>query len=451
MWASVPYLLRVCTEVSVADFAERHPETILTASFHLPTERIHNMPWSRRRMRLPGREIGAAICLGIAGLIGAGLATAQTTPQEKPLLAEEVFKNVQVLKGISVDDFLGTMGIMTAALQFDCSDCHEGAGTDKVDWAADTPRKRRARTMVTMVGTINRTNFGGRQLVTCWTCHRNRDKPLTTPTMETIYGTPPFEPDDVVVQAPGVPSAESILDRYIQAAGGAQRLAGLTSFVGKGTSVGFGGFGGGGAVEIVAKEPDKRATIILFKEETGRGDQIRTYDGSAGWVRTPLNVLGEFQLKGGELDGARFDALLSFPAQIKQILTNLKTGPPTSITDLGGPSSQTSLQQDATLGQTHVVDVVQGTGPRGLLVTLYFDRESGLLLRELRFGSSPIGRVPTQIDFGDYREVNGIKLPFRITYAWLNGRDSIVLNEIQTNVPIDEAKFGRPAPLKQRQ
>jgi photosynthetic reaction center cytochrome c subunit len=408
------------------------------------------MTWSRRRILRSGRWTWVAIYLALAGLIGTGLATAQSTPQEKPLLAEEVFKNVQVLKGISVDDFMGTMGVMTAALQFDCSDCHEAAGTDKVDWAADTPRKRRARTMVTMVATINRTNFGGRQLVTCWTCHRNRDKPLTTPTMDTIYGTPPFEPDDVVVQAPGVPSAESVLDRYIQAVGGVQRLAGLTSFVGKGTSVGFGGFGGGGAVEIVAKGPDKRATIILFKEETGRGDQIRTYDGNAGWVRTPLNVLGEFQLRGGDLDGARFDAQLSFPGQIKQILTNPKTGPPTSIADVGAPASQSSLQQDVTLGQTHVVDVVQGVGPRGLLVTLYFDRQSGLLLRELRFGSSPIGRVPTQIDFADYRDVNGIKLPFRLTYAWLNGRDSIVLNEIQTNVPIDEAKFGRPAPLKPR-
>jgi photosynthetic reaction center cytochrome c subunit len=408
------------------------------------------MTWSRRRIRRSSRWIWVASYLALAGLIGTGLATAQTTPQEKPLLAEEVFKNVQVLKGISVDDFMGTMGIMTAALQFDCSDCHEAAGTDKVDWAADTPRKRRARTMVTMVATINRTNFGGRQLVTCWTCHRNRDKPLMTPTMDTIYGTPPFEPDDVVVQAPGVPSAESVLDRYIQAVGGAQRLAGLTSFVGKGTSVGFGGFGGGGAVEIVAKGPDKRATIILFKEETGRGDQIRTYDGNAGWVRTPLNVLGEFQLRGGDLDGARFDAQLSFPGQIKQILTNLKTGPPTSIADVGAPASQSSLQQDVTLGQTHVVDVVQGVGPRGLLVTLYLDRQSGLLLRELRFGSSPIGRVPTQIDFADYRDVNGIKLPFRLTYAWLNGRDSIVLNEIQTNVPVDESKFGRPAPLKPR-
>jgi photosynthetic reaction center cytochrome c subunit len=409
------------------------------------------MTWNRQRMRLSGRGMSGATQIVLAGLIGVRVFAAQTSPQEKPLLAEEVFKNVQVLKGISVDDFLETMGLMTAALQFDCSDCHVGAGTDKVDWAADTPRKRRARTMVTMVANINRTNFGGRQLVTCWTCHRNRDKPLTTPTMETIYGTPPFEPDDIVTPAPGVPSAEAILDKYVEAAGGVQRLAGLTSFLGKGTSVGFGGFGGGGAVEIVAKGPDKRATIIVFKEETGRGDQIRTYDGSAGWVRTPLNVLGEFQLRGSDLDGARFDAQLSFPGQIKQILTNLKTGPPTSITDLGAPSSQTSLQQDVTLGQTHVVDVVQGTGPRGLLVTLYFDRQSSLLLRELRFGSSPIGRVPTQIDFADYRDVNGIKLPFRITYAWLNGRDSIVLNEIQTNVPVDETKFGKPAPLKPRQ
>jgi photosynthetic reaction center cytochrome c subunit len=397
-------------------------------------------------MKLCGRI--TAVGIAVAGLICIRLMAAQTTPQDKPAVAEEVFKNIQVLKGISVDDFLETMGIMAAALQFDCSDCHVGAGTDKVDWAADTPRKRMARSMVNMVATINKNNFGGRQMVTCWTCHRNRDKPLVTPVMATIYGMPPYEPDDVVVQAPGAASPESILDKYIQASGGAQRLAGLTSFVGKGTSVGFGGFGGGGDVEIVAKAPDKRATIILFKQETGRGDQIRTYDGRTGWLRTPLNVLGEFQLTGGDLDGARFDAQLSFPGQIKQILTNLKSGPPTSITDLPAPSSQASLQKEVTSEQTHVVDVVQGTGPRNLLVTLYFDKQTGLLLRELRYSNSPIGRVPTQIDFADYRDVNGIKLPFRITYAWLDGRDSIVLSEIRTNVPVDEAKFGRPAPLK---
>ena len=397
-----------------------------------------------------GRGILAATEIMLVAVMGAGLAVAQPASQDKPLLAEQVFKNIRALRGIPVDDFLETMGIMTAALQFDCSDCHEAAGTDKVDWAADTPRKIMARAMVNMVATINRTNFGGRQMVTCWTCHRNRDKPLVTPTMETIYSEPSLVQDDVIAQFPGLPAPESILDKYIQASGGAQRLAGLTSFVGKGTSVGFGGFGGGGDVEIAAKAPDKRATIILFKEETGRGDQIRTYDGRTGWVRTPLNVLGEFQLTGGDLDGYRLDAQLSFPGPIKQILTNLKTGPPTTITDLPAPASQASLQQDVTLGQSHTVDVVQGTGPRGLLVTLYFDRQTGLLLRELRYGSTPIGRVPTQIDYANYRDVNGIKLPFRITYAWLDGRDSIVLSDIKTNVPVDDAKFARPAPLKPR-
>ena len=83
-----------------------------------------------------------------------------------------------------------------------------------------------------------------------------------------------------------------------------------------------------------------------------------------------------------------------------------------------------------------------------MLVSLYFDRQTNLLLREIRYGNSPIGKVPTQIDYSDYRDVNGIKMPFRITYAWLGGRDAIFLNDIKTNVPVDEAKFGKPAPLK---
>jgi len=397
-------------------------------------------PWS-------GRRLLAATGIVVGALIG-GRTAAQTAPQDKPLLSDQVFKNVQALKGIPVDEFLGTMGLMAAALQFDCSDCHVNAGTANVDWAADTPRKITARRMVNMVAAINQSNFGGRQLVTCWTCHRNRDKPLVTPTLSTIYGSPTIEPDDVVTQFPGLDSPESVLDRYIQASGGAQRLAGLTSISAKGISVSFGGFGGDGAVEIVARAPDKRSTIILFKAATNRGDQLRTYDGRTGWVRTPLNVVGEFQLVGSDLDGARVDAQLSFPGQIKSIFTNLKSGPPTTITDLPAPTSQSSVVQGAVGNQSHVVDVVQGTGPRGLLVTLYFDQQTGLLLRELRYGLSPIGRVPTQIDFADYRDVNGIKLPFRITYAWLDGRDAIVLNEIRTNVPVDDTKFGRPAPLK---
>src|SRR5262245_29143522 len=126
------------------------------------------MTISGQRIRLwSGRGFLSAVAIAGAGFIAATYAAAQTAPQGNTVVAEQVFKNVQVLKGIPVDDFLGTMGFMAAALQFDCSDCHVGAGTDKVDWAADTPRKRMARTMVTMVANINRTNFGGRQMVTC--------------------------------------------------------------------------------------------------------------------------------------------------------------------------------------------------------------------------------------------------------------------------------------------
>src|SRR5262245_19900949 len=104
----------------------------------------------------------------------------QAVSASGPLLAEQAFKNIQALKGISAADFMGTMGIMTAALGFDCSECHVAAGTDKVDWAADTPRKVIARRMVNMVTTINQTNFNGRQLVTCATCQRGRNKPVAS-------------------------------------------------------------------------------------------------------------------------------------------------------------------------------------------------------------------------------------------------------------------------------
>ena len=117
---------------------------------------------------------------------------------------------------------------------------------------------------------------------------------------------------------------------------------------------------------------------------------------------------------------------------------------PTTISDLPGPSSQTDKESSGGIGKDRLVNVVQGTGPRNMLATLYFDSESGLLLRVLRYARSPIGRVPTQVDYSDYRDVDGVKMPFRMTFAWLDGRDAIELNEIKTNVAIDAANFGKP-------
>ncbi len=385
--------------------------------------------WSRLILVIAGGTV-----LWLAGIT---LAAPQAASQARRHTSEQVFKNVQVLKGIPVDDSLG----------FDCSECHLGAGTEKVNWAFDTPRKLIARKMVLMMTAINRDNFSGRQMVTCWSCHHGRDRPATTPSLETVYGPGSQEMDDVLTQVPGLPSAGEILDKYVQAIGGAERLAGLKSYVAKGTSVGFGGFGGGGQVEILAKFPDQRATFIEFPNNPDRGNSIRTYNGREGWLKTPITVLKEYELTGSELDGARLDAQLSFPGQIKQVLSNLRVSLPVTISDLPGPSSQTS-NESVPLVHDRLVNVVQGTGPRGMLANLYFDQQSGLLLRVVHYGKTPIGRIPTQVDYADYRDVGGIKMPFRILYAWLDGRDAIQLSEVQTNVPIDAAKFGRPPASK---
>jgi photosynthetic reaction center cytochrome c subunit len=364
-------------------------------------------------------------------------------PQEKKPTADQVFKNVQVLKGTSVDEFLGTMGIMCASLGFDCSECHVGAGTEKVDWAADTPRKVTARRMVRMVQTINHDNFSGRQMVTCWSCHRGRDRPLTTPTLANVYGPVAEELDDFLMPT-DQPSADQIIDKYLQAVGGQQRLSTVKTLVARGSSVGFGGFGRGGRAQIFSRFPDQSATIIDFPSTPERGHSLRIFDGHQGWIETPLSVLGEYEITGGELDGAKLDAELAFPAQIKQVLSNLHAATPTTISDLPEPSSQAAEESKATTSKEHVTNVVQGIGPGGILVTLYFDAESGFLLREVRYSKSPIGRIPTQIDYSDYRDVGGMKMPFRLVFAWLDGRDSIQLDKIQINATVDKSKFSKP-------
>src|SRR6185436_3501989 len=164
-------------------------------------------------------------------LIGVALARGQVGSDQKPPMAEEVFKNVQVLKGIPVDDFMGTMGIFSAALGMSCENCHAADDKDWASYAIDTsPTKRTARRMVTMMAGINQMYFGGRKLVTCFSCHRGGNRPAVTPNLAAIYSEPPPEaPIDVIVQANGAPTIDSILDKYIRAIGGAQRVGALTS------------------------------------------------------------------------------------------------------------------------------------------------------------------------------------------------------------------------------
>jgi hypothetical protein len=360
----------------------------------------------------------------VMGLLGSTSMFAQA-PEQKPQMAEEVFKNIQVLKGIPVDEFMRTMGVFSAALGMSCEDCHAANDSKWENFALDTsPRKLRARGMIQMMSAINKSYFGGRQVVTCYSCHRGSDHPKVTASLANLYGVgPPEEPDDVIAQAPGQPPADQILDKYLQAIGGAQRLASITSFIAKGTNSGYGPESGKRPVEIYAKAPDQKTTIV----HTDNGDSTAAYDGRAGWIAALLRPVSVLALTGTDLAGTRLDAEMSFPGRLKQALGRWRVGFPVTVGDRD-------------------LQVVQGTSAGGVIATLYFDPESGLLVRMVRYSNSVVGRTPTQIDYSDYRDVAGVKMPFRFTVTWLDGRENFELSEIQPNMPIDAAKFAKPAP-----
>jgi len=355
-------------------------------------------------------------------------AQAQTAAPTSAKKAGEAFKNVttSTLKELSVDDFIASMGLISANLGLDCADCHPGAGTDRANFVVDNPRKQTTRRMVEMVAAINKTNFGGVQRITCWTCHHGRITPSTTIALDSWYDVPNTETDDIIRQEEGQPSADQVLDKYIAAAGGAQRLAAVTSIAATGTAVAYGELGGNAEFSILAKAPNQRAAMITYKDHPDRGTSIWIFDGRTGWIKTPRGLLGEYELAGSELDGVRLEAQLSFPGQIKQALTNWRGAANRSIGDRDFLA-------------------IQGSGPRNFLATLYFDPATGLLARLVRYGPSPIGRMPTQVDYSDYRDVGGIKIPFEYKFTWLDGRYTAKLSEVKTNVAIDAAKFGKPS------
>ena len=352
---------------------------------------------------------------------------AQQTAQ-KPLMAEEVFKNVQILKGIPVNQFMETMGFFAASLGLNCVYCHVSQSLENWErFADDVPRKRMARSMMLMVNELNKTKFGGRRAVTCYSCHRGAETPRVIPSLADQYGVPPEDPNlvEIVPDAPKGPTADQILDKYTQAVGGAQRLTRLTSFIAKGTYQGYDTYHAKVPFEIYGKAPRQLTTIA----HTQNGDTTTTFDGRDGWVASvekPVRLLP--LLPGAELDGAKIDADLWFPGEIQQALTDWRTGfPLTTVED-------------------KEVTIIQGTAAGRSRIKLFFENETGLLVRQLRYSDTPVGTVPIQIDYSDYREVAGVKLPFRSVVTWTNGQTIIELSEVQPNVAIEAARFGKPAP-----
>jgi hypothetical protein len=355
------------------------------------------------------------------------MAQGQTASPGSVPLSDQVFKNIQILKGIPVDQFMDAMGMFSSSLGYDCSSCHsQDIHYDRAAFATTTPLITRARQMINMMNGLNEANFGGRPRVTCFTCHRGSPSPEDVPSLALQYADVVDDPNSMTLVRSRSVMPDQVFAKYMQALGGAQKVAALTSFTARGT---YGGFNTGGAdlpIEISAKAPNQRVQIVRAPD----ADDVKTYNGQKAWVAEGWRPLPLMELTGGNLEGARIETLTLFPATIKDSFTGWQVGTAT-IDD-------------------KPVQVLQGrSAGQPLPVNFYFD-ESGLLVRTIRWNRTPVGTVPAQTDFSDYRDVAGVKMPFKIVITWTDGQNTIALNQIQANVPIDAAKFATPRPFAKR-
>jgi hypothetical protein len=332
-----------------------------------------------------------------------------------------VFKQILVLKGMPVDTFFDAMGMFAASMGDDCTYCHvKSAMLNRADFATATPRIQKARQMIVMMQALNKQYFAGAPRVTCFTCHRGSYIPENSPRFSLQYGSPIDDPNVMNFIPDTRTSADQVLDKYLQAIGGPGALAKLTSFTAKGTYAGYDTGDQEIPVEIFAKSPNQRSWII----QTLDGPSYRVYDGTNGWWAGPDAPVPIETLTSGNLDRARLETLVAFPAGIKQAFTSWKVGR-TAIDDTD-------------------VTIVQGSRAGLLPVNFYFDSATGLLVRIVRWNETPVGPVPTQLEYSDYRDVAGVKMPFNWVMTQTYMQATIQLSALQPNVTVDAARFARP-------
>jgi photosynthetic reaction center cytochrome c subunit len=362
-----------------------------------------------------------AVTVFLAAIMLSGsieLSHAQQPPSPPPAgqsqTAEQRFKNIQVLKNIPADQLIPSMQFITASLGVECAFCHVEHANEK----DDKKTKQAARKMITMMMAINQASFNGDLEVTCYTCHRGVAHPVSTPVLSAGAAPPPTHIHDEDDDAPtALPSAGQILDKYLAAVGGADALHKIQTRVQKGT---IDAFGQSYPIEIFSEAPEKRVSL----SHPPTGTSVTAFNGEAGWLSMPG---GFHPMSASEGEAARIDAELRLPARLRELYTDFRVRPGETIA--GRP--------------TYLV-IAKAQGKPTL--NLYFDQENGLLLRLIRFAETPLGRNPTQIDYGDYRETDGVKIPYRWTLVRPGGAFTIRVDSVQQNVPVDEKLFVMPQP-----
>ena len=351
----------------------------------------------------------------IAVLLISGFRLREPSISAQEKAAPPRFKNLQVLKDVPPDQLIPAMQFMSASLGVECEFCHVRDAFDK----DDKQSKQTARRMIQMMVALDKDQFQGERAVTCYTCHRGFAKPLSIPMLDS---TAPYlsEARSAMEQAAGrtnLPSPDDVIEKYIQAVGGAAAVQNVSSRVATGT-VAFAG-GPGLPIEILSKSPSRQAMIVHLPA----GDSSTVFDSQSGWLKSPTGPVRD--MPRADIEGARLDADLQFPINVKKTFQELKVIRTEKVSE-------------------HDAILLFARNPTGPPLELYFDRQTGLLLRQLRFGSSPLGLNPTQIDYGDYKAFDGVQVPLHVVITRPNRTLDIHLLQVTQNTTVDDAKFARP-------
>jgi hypothetical protein len=359
-------------------------------------------------------------CLLAASVVAMAQGAAKSEPQKNDAqksepaqkTADQVFKNIQSLKGTPADQLIPAMQYFSASLGVQCGFCHVTTPAFAPD-KDDKEEKKTARMMIAMVESINQANFKGRPQVGCATCHGGHASPVAFPP---VGDERPQSPRGT--EAAQLPSADQVLEKYFTAVGGKPALEKITSKVAKGSltmpqgKVQF---------EIDQKAPGMFLSSIILPN----GGSIQEgFNGSIGWRkgdRGPAQELAGPQLALSRVGGRLFDPELTPAAN--------SVSPRVGSETLNG----------------HECYVLRENAPDGIFERLYFDKQTGLLVRRVVVERTLFGLLPNNWDFSDYRDVNGVKVPFTIVLGRWDGSSTFTADSVQLNVPVADEKFQKPA------
>jgi hypothetical protein len=403
------------------------------------------------------------VCAAFA-LVATGATRAQQGQAQQPApagpLAPEKYKDIQVLKDVPADQLDLTMRYFVAATGLNCSNCHQrDQATGEFNYAADTNTKRTARNMIKIVQTVNAADLGAR--INCGTCHQGQNRPagLTAAAVMTPdqlaalaarqggpggaggqgrggppAGGPPAggaPPGGAAGQGGGraganqapAPPIDDVLNKYVEALGGAAAVQKVQSRVVTGSYVTR-------TNQAIPFTIDEKGNKYRETSTLPTTAQTFGFDGSAGWTQTGTFItdLSGFQLQ-------QLTRLNDLPRmlRIKEMYQNVTAGRPTTI-----PA--------ATPGGTPIaVNLIQGQPAPQSTERLYFDVTTGLLLRRQITTQTPLnGRMTETFDYSDYKPVSGVMMPFKIKRNNWNTLDILTVTDVKVNVALDDAKFAKP-------